>query len=118
MVNVEGVIVSALRGVGIDARVSVPADRPDAFCVVGRTGGGSDSLVIDRPSVTVEAWAPTKARAFALAASARSAMAGLPGTGGVYAVECTSQSYEPDPSSGTPRYRIRYHLVTSDKTRV
>ena len=44
----------------------VPADRPDRFVTVERTGG-SCGAVLDRPSLAIQCWAPTAVDAARLA---------------------------------------------------
>jgi hypothetical protein len=54
--------------VGVPVRTKVPAkDRPAEFVRVWRTGGAASSRVLDRPIITVHAWAANSPRAAELA---------------------------------------------------
>lgn len=65
-------MVTWLAGLGHAASTVVPQDAPDEFVTVERTGGSVASKV-DHPVFAVQAWAPTDARAEALALAIREA---------------------------------------------
>lgn len=87
-----------------------PATLPTEFVHITRTGGTA-SLVIDRPQITVQTYAKTGARSVAIAQMARAILAaaardGALGTVTVYALNELSGPYsDPDPNAPT---HVRY----------
>lgn len=70
--NVENLIVQWLAGqpefADIPVSTDVPADRPDSFVTLERTGGNETTWgLIDRPTLAVQCWAPTRTKAGDLA---------------------------------------------------
>lgn len=51
----------------LEVQAKIPADRPDMFVTVYRTGGPATQLVIDLAQITIECWAPTDVAAHDLA---------------------------------------------------
>ena len=71
--SVTEAIVAWLAGAGYEAHALPPAeapDSPDEFVTVERTGGGVEDMV-DHPTVAIQAWAPTNARAERMANEVR-----------------------------------------------
>ena len=65
--SIVSALVAWLPGeVGVPCYGKVPADRPESFCDVSRSGG-SATVGIDRPVVAVRCWAGSPAEAEALA---------------------------------------------------
>jgi hypothetical protein len=89
----------------------VPNPRPDVFVLVRRLGGSTANLVTDRPSLSVEAYAPSEGLAMDLAQMSRALLLELPGQVlaevPVYRVdEVAGPATLPDPESATPRVTI------------
>ncbi|WP_136051202.1 hypothetical protein [Microbacterium sp. K36] len=93
--------------------VIVPADRPGTFVRLFRNGGAASNRIVDRPQVTVEAWAPDSATASDLLNRCRTALlndlARLPLVRGVD--EINGPYWTPDPDSETPRYRLTVQIT-------
>lgn len=51
----------------LKAYTKVPATRPNRFVLIIRTGGTADTLVTDRPTITVESWSTDAIEAAAIA---------------------------------------------------
>lgn len=104
--SVTEAMVSWLSSMGLDAHTRVPSSRPDEFVTVERTGGGvSDG--IDRPMMAVQCWAPTDARAEALANAVRLALVATAPPAGVHSVRVNSGPYQFfDPETRMPRYQL------------
>lgn len=109
--NIEATIISYLSEKGIKAVADIPADRPGEFVTVERTGGSHDSVVLDRPTVAVQAWSTTRYKASELMDKVDSLMLGLPSVSGVSRCKRNSMYNYPD-ESGQPRYQAVYDLVT------
>ena len=90
----------------------VPATRPAKFVRVWRTGGASMNRILDRPILTVQAWAADTATASALAQDCREAFfddyTQMPLVRGVE--EVSGVYFDPDPSTGTDRYTFSVQL--------
>lgn len=112
--SIEAELVSWLGAeLGVPCHGEVPRPIPDELCTVERTGGGC-SPGIDRPEVTVQLWATTRARAMELALAARDALALRGATvPGVRSCTVNAGPYSfPDPDTRRPRYQIFVALVT------
>jgi hypothetical protein len=108
--DVEALILGFLAPVAAPypVHVSVPATRPKTFVRAWRNGGAAANRVLDNPTITVEAWAPSTTAASELAEDCRTALlhelATLPLVRGVS--EVTGPYSIPDPESKSPRYRF------------
>ena len=109
--NIEATIISYLNENGIKAVSDVPKDRPERFVTVERTGGTHDSVVLDRPTVAVQAWASTRYEASELMMEVDALMRNLVSVEGVNRCKRNSLYNYPD-ESGHPRYQAVYDLVT------
>ena len=102
-------------GVGAAAYLAVPSKRPDEFMVVEQTGGSRPDRVRSFPSVDVDCWAQTRARASELsdevAAAALSMADALPN---VFRATVTTQYNNPDPDSGQPRYTVGIDITSNE----
>lgn len=112
-VGVDAMVRAFLKPVaGVPVHVSVPGTRPASFVRVFRNGGGAANRVLDRPVVTVEAWAADSVAAAELADKCRHALLndyeGMPLVRGVE--EITGPYFIPDPESEVPRYRFSVRL--------
>ena len=74
--DAEREVVDYLNGAGVGATAyyDVPADRPESFVVVERTGGPRTDIVVERPMLDVQCWAQTRRDAALLADSALDAL--------------------------------------------
>jgi hypothetical protein len=101
----------ASRNIVIHAGNKVPSPMPDEFFVVLRTGGPRRDMFTDSPQVTVEAYAETDSRAYALMNLLRAWIVTLDEVGGlpVYGVnEVGGIGNLPDPVTKKPRYTATY----------
>lgn len=105
----RGMLESALYPV--KAFVQVPASRPEKFVTIERTGGKIDAFS-DAPTFAVQAWAPTKAEAAALAAQAAIAIDGWPKTAPEVADATVESLYDfADPDSRSQRFQLTAHVI-------
>lgn len=97
-------------GPAVPVGVLVPNPRPSTFVTLQRVGGIRRNLVVDEPSIAVEAWAASEAAAYDLAALVRGIVysaAGQPvgDVGTIYSVnEVGGLTSLPDPTSAQHRY--------------
>ena len=112
--SVEEALVGWLPTVvGAPCYAEVPADRPSEFVTVERTGGGSE-IGIDRPSVAIQAWAPSRLEALRLALEVRDAMAlRAVEVDGIRSCSVNSGPYSfPDPDGRGARYQLYVDMTT------
>ena len=109
--NIEATILAHLKGRGFNALADVPKDRPNEFVTVERTGGGKDSVVLDRPTVAVQSWSTSRYKASELALRVDAAMEEITTVSGVSKCKRNSMYNYPD-ESGQARYQAVYDLVT------
>lgn len=112
--DVEGDLVAYLNA-ALTPPVStrVPANRPQSFVRVWRTGGPTQGRVVDRAQVTVEAWGPSSTSALELAEQVRGLLldAAKVSTLGFQRVAVESLYYDPDPVSNQDRYTLTVFLT-------
>ena len=109
--NVEKAIIEYLNSKGIKAYADVPKPRPEEFATVERVGGSSDSVVVDRPVVAIQAWAQTRYGASSLMYQIDSYMRDIAvGTNGI--MRCKRNSLCNWPDENQARYQAVYDLVT------
>lgn len=116
MVDIEREIVAYLtERLDCTAYAEVPNPRPERFVTVERTGGTQDIYgAIDYPSVAVQSWEATRARAQALADEVDGLMLAMPlDIENVMGSDRNSLYNFPDPDSGQSRYQGIYELVTT-----
>ena len=95
----------------VKAFVQVPASRPEKFVTVERTGGKRDAFS-DSPTFAVQAWAPTKAEAAALAEAAAMAIDSWPKTEPSVADATVESLYDfADPDSRSQRFQLTAHVI-------
>lgn len=97
---------------GVEVRVTVPDPRPATLVVVRREGGPGQDLLIDRPGVGIDCWAPTEAEAYELADRVDAVMRSLPFAGGYATVALESMRSDYDLKAGSPRWYASYTLRT------
>lgn len=95
----------------VPAYSDVPEERPAEFLTVERTGGPSDQVSIDRPSVAVQCWAKTRADAAQLANDLDAVMRDFAQHPGVSRVSRTAL-YNFPTAQNEPRYQVTFDLVT------
>lgn len=109
--SIEEAVRNWLVGMGYNAYVRVPKDRPQRFVTVERTGGGVENMV-DYPLIAVQTWAQTQAEAEEDAAAIR--MVALVGNlpVGVHSMRVNSGPYKfYDEDSGQPRYQVVFDVA-------
>lgn len=112
--SIERALVKWLPGaIGVKSAADVPKNRPAEFVAFERVGG-SPSIGIDRPSVTFDVYAMTRARAEELSLDLRDAlMYSLPAdVPQVRSVSVTGPYNFPDLDAKQPRYQLTADLVT------
>lgn len=118
MLNIEGALRSYLdKALDAPAHVAVPKNPPDAFCVVERTGGGSERTAIsENVTVVVDYYGATRAEAYELAAAGDAAVLSAPGrVAGIASAKANAACVHlPDTETGRERYESTYNLVTFD----
>lgn len=109
--NIEKAIIDYLKPLMPDVKVSgdVPNPRPKLLVTVERTGGSSDSIVLDHPQIALQCWASTRYGASELAYRVDKAMKGFDGPE-IAHIERSSLYNFPD-DKGNPRYQITYEAV-------
>lgn len=109
--GIEAIMVGFLNGAGLPAPAAAvaPEEWPASFYTVERTGGAGD-FRMDRPTVAVQAWAPTLAEAERLIAAAdRALIAGL--ADGAPVTSCRRVGLARFPVDGKPRYQALYSIT-------
>jgi hypothetical protein len=113
-----GYLTEVFDDVGEDAPVvpRVPADRPDRFVRIIRTGGPMKNLVQDAPQLTVECWGLKDEDAADLASLSRALLKAAQGQvwdgvaiGAVH--EFSGPALLPDPLSNQPRYTFTMQMA-------
>lgn len=95
----------------VKAFVQIPATRPEKFVTIERTGGRIDAFS-DAPTFAVQAWAPTKAEAAALAKQAAAAIDNWPVSDPAVADATVESLYDfADPDSRSQRFQLTVHAV-------
>ena len=112
--NIETKIIDYLKKKGFQAYANVPSSRPASFVTVERTGGSHDSVVIDRPTVAIQAWADKRLSASELAYSVRDALSEMVSETNICKVSINSIYNFPDPVSGSNRYQLVVDFVVQE----
>ena len=108
MYSVIEQFVAWLEDAGYDASTYPHADAPSEFVTVERTGGGVEDLV-DHPTIAIQTWAGTEARAEEMAVAIRNDLLASSRPRGVARVSVNSGPYPYwDESTGRPRYQTVY----------
>lgn len=116
MMDVEAAVIAYLtENLDCTAYAEVPSERPERFVTVERTGGGSIFHGgVDRPTVAVQSWETSRAKASALAVEVDALMARIADSvENVMGCELNSLTNFPDPDSEQSRYQGLYELVTN-----
>lgn len=111
MANIEKILIDYLMPLLPDVTVSsdVPNPRPEKLVTVERTGGGADSIVLDRPQVMIQCWAKTRLDAYHLAADVDHLVSEIDNLELCDIVRTGLYNY-PD-EHGNQRYRITYQII-------
>lgn len=100
-------------GKPVPVLVAIPSTRPKEFLLVLWGGGTKRDLVVDVPTIIIEAWADRPSRAIELAQTARGLMHWFTDINGtpVYNVsEFAAPGDLPDPLSHQARYTATYSV--------
>ena len=114
--DVETTLVSWLGELlSVPVYLEAPEEMPERFITVERVGGSSSNMVVDRPTVAIQTWAPTRIAAGLLANDVASAVALMPKE--IQRItRATVSSYENYPlkqdETTIPRYQVTIDLVT------
>lgn len=96
--------------ISVPSSTNVPADRPDSFITVGRTGGGGDQHT-ETVTLAIQCWAPTRLKAAVLAEQVRGVMLGeFPFAPPVRSVTITGDSDFPL-DERTPRAQLVFDII-------
>lgn len=107
----EAMVVSFLEDRLAPLKVStkVPKVRPAEFVRVWRTGGAAANRVLDRPTLTIQAWGPNSHELIRVCREAiLNEYTQMPLVRGVE--EITGPYYDPDPGSNADRYSCNLQL--------
>lgn len=116
MVDIEREIIAYLtERLDCTAYAEVPNPRPDRFVTVERTGGIQDVYgAVDYPTVAVQSWETSRAKAAALAYDVDQLMLEMPiDVTNVMGSDRNSLYNFPDPDSEQSRYQGIYELSTT-----
>lgn len=106
MYSVTEEFVAHLLTLGYDAYANVPADTPDEFVTVERTGGNVSDMV-DHPTVAIQCWAPTNEAAERMANVLRTQLLAGARPQGVTRIAVNSGPYRfYDEYTRCPRYQL------------
>lgn len=111
----EALLIHALNNTieGLPAYGDVPANRPDEFITVERTGGAKGKI-LDAGTYAVQVWATTRSRAASLADKTAAYLnTEAPQRPEIAAVNVASAYNFPDPDSRTPRYQLTVNATTA-----
>ena len=117
--DAEALVLAFLKPVvsPVAVHVKVPKTRPATFVRAWRSGGASINRVLDRPMITVQAWATDSVGASELAMACRDAFlhdyTRMPLVRGVE--EVTGLYFDPDPDTGIDRYTFTIQLMVRGK---
>ena len=104
--SVTEAMVGWVAGMGYRACTYPPADPPEVFVTIERTGGGIESYV-DHATIALQVWAGTPTAAESVANDIRLAMLTSDPPGGIHSVRVTTGPYPfYDESTRMPRYQM------------
>lgn len=109
--GIEAIVVAFLDAAGLpaSAAATAPEEWPASFYTVERTGGAGD-FRLDRPTVAVQAWAPTLAEAEGMILAAdRAILGGL--ADGAPVTSCRRVGLARFPVDGKHRYQALYSMT-------
>lgn len=104
--SVTQALVKHLRSMGYEASSRVPRKMPDEFVTVERVGGGTASLV-DHPSMALQTWAQSDARAEEMGNAVKVALLMNPPPRGIHSIRVETGPYQfYDEETGRARYQM------------
>ena len=104
--SVTQALVEHLRSMGYAASSRVPRKGPAEFVTVERVGGGTTSMV-DHPSMAVQTWADSDARAEEMGNALKVALIINPPPAGVHSIRVETGPYQfYDQDTGKARYQL------------
>lgn len=115
MLNIQADLRKRLEDAldGVMVRVAVPADRPVELVVLRRDGGALDTnSILDRPTILIDCWAGSEARAYGLAVEVAKAVELMPFLGGYARVDMDSMYSDFDTVAKSPRWVLSYSFTT------
>lgn len=112
MLNIESALVAFYKERGYRALTEVPDPRPEQFVSIERTGGASDSVVVDRPTIAVQCWAKTREDAARLAYEIDALIDELQTIPNITYAQRNALYNFPDLKGQHARYQIILDLVT------
>lgn len=106
MYSITESMLDWLSGIGYSCATYPPKDMPEEFVTIERTGGDVVDLV-DHPTIAVQTWAPTEARAEEMANVIRLAILTSSKPYGVHNATVNSGPYPFwDDETRCPRYQL------------
>lgn len=113
-INIETELRKWLTGrLSASVHTEVPNPRPSSFITLERTGGTSDSVILDRPTIAIQCWAATRKEASDLAYEVDALIAQMIEHPNISQARRASFYNFPDLKSGNPRYQVVISLVTT-----
>lgn len=89
-----------------------PAEFPEKFGTLERTGGGVNDIVIDSPTVALQVWAKSRSEAKTAAYMVVETLPSFAYEDGIRKVEINSVYNYPDDDRNHARYQIVAHFKT------
>jgi hypothetical protein len=112
-INIEAEIIGWLsQKVAVPVSADVPADKPDRFITIERTGGSRDNHVVDRPNLAIQCWGTSRLDASELAYEVDAILPSIVEIPQVTHFERDTFYNFPD-EHGAPRYQIVVNLTTT-----
>lgn len=103
--DVERVVAARLmEATGVRAVLEVPAERPDEFISVERTGGSGTQFTQDA-TLAIQSWAGTRRRAAEIAALVEGSVMALLDEPNIFSAVADGSYRWPDPDSRQERYQ-------------
>lgn len=114
--DLECLVIDYLNSsnLGISAFYDVPAERPESFVVVERTGGDLSNRVVESAVFDMQCWSSIRALAAQYANNIRNVLLDITTLENVSYINITSFFRDKDLESGTPRYHIVFELIFND----
>ena len=108
--NIEAEIIAHLNKGGFKAYADVPNPRPNEFVTVELTGGASDKVRINRPTISIQSWSTSRYAASELALKVDDCIKSIVNNSNVCSIKRNNMYNYPDDNQA--RYQAVYDLVT------
>lgn len=106
------VIQACAASVGVPLFHSIPADRPEAFGVVERTGGDTTNYVVERAILSVQLFAASRAAVVELAGRMKDALLAMPDTQqNVFGADVLSDYKSNDLQAHIPSHTVNCQII-------